>query len=95
MLRSIRNAALGACSQRRSASIASNSGPLAANAALNVFDTQTKRRQRDRSVLNNPEFSRLTDYLKDEVAAIMVDRLLVRSSAFCHKFWMAEKCIGY
>lgn len=59
----------------RNASIAST-GSLAANSALNVFDTQTKRAQRNRAA-HDKEFSRVTDYLRDEVAAIMVDRLLV------------------
>ncbi|SGY33079.1 BQ5605_C002g01445 [Microbotryum silenes-dioicae] len=40
-----------------------------------VFDRQLKRLQRDRAA-RDPEKSRLTDYIKDEVAANMVDRLL-------------------
>lgn len=64
---------------RRGASIAS-SGALAASSALNVFDTESKLRQKNRAA-KNVEFSRITDYLKDEVAGIMVDRLLVRLSA--------------
>ncbi|ORY90275.1 S-adenosyl-L-methionine-dependent methyltransferase [Leucosporidium creatinivorum] len=40
-----------------------------------VFDRTAKRLQRDRAAAD-PERSRLTDYVKDEVAANMVDRLL-------------------
>ncbi|SCZ90678.1 BZ3500_MvSof-1268-A1-R1_Chr1-3g02142 [Microbotryum saponariae] len=40
-----------------------------------VFDRQLKRLQRNRAA-RDPEKSRLTDYIKDEVAANMVDRLL-------------------
>ncbi|SCV68626.1 BQ2448_747 [Microbotryum intermedium] len=40
-----------------------------------VFDRRLKQLQRDRAA-RNPERSRLTDYIKDEVAANMVDRLL-------------------
>lgn len=43
-----------------------------------VFDRQAKLAQRDRAALDK-ERSRLTDYVKDEVAANMVDRLLVSS----------------
>lgn len=42
-----------------------------------VFDRQLKRAQRDRAA-RNVERSRLTDYVKDDVAQGMVDRLLVR-----------------
>lgn len=41
-----------------------------------VFDRKVKRLQRDRAA-SDKERSRLTDYVKDEVAANMVDRLLV------------------
>lgn len=41
-----------------------------------VFDRKAKLLQRDRAAAD-PERSRLTDYVKDEVAANMVDRLLV------------------
>lgn len=46
-------------------------------AAFEVFDRTTKRLQRDRAGLN-PE-SRKTDYLKDEVADRLVERLQVCS----------------
>jgi len=42
-----------------------------------VFDRDLKRNQRDRAA-RHPERSRLTDYVKDDVAQAMVDRLLVR-----------------
>jgi NADH dehydrogenase [ubiquinone] 1 alpha subcomplex assembly factor 5 len=58
---------------------AHSASPLAVNSALNVFDGRAKRLQRDRAA-SNMEFSRLTDYVRDEVAGIMVDRLLVRLS---------------
>lgn len=44
-----------------------------------VFDRNLKRSQRDRAAANK-ERSRLTDYVKDDVAQSMVDRLLVRLS---------------
>ena len=40
-----------------------------------VFDRKLKKLQRDRAA-GDPERSRLTDYVKDEIAASMVDRLL-------------------
>jgi hypothetical protein len=43
-----------------------------------VFDRDLKREQRNRAA-NSPEFSREVDYLKDDVAASMIDRLLVIS----------------
>lgn len=44
--------------------------------SFQVFDHTTKRLQRDRAGLN--PVSRSTDYLKDEVASRLVERLLVR-----------------
>ena len=41
-----------------------------------VFDRNLKRSQRDRAAPTNAK-SRLTDYVKDDVAQSMVDRLLV------------------
>ncbi|GAA6033736.1 hypothetical protein JCM8097_004405 [Rhodosporidiobolus ruineniae] len=40
-----------------------------------VFDRQLKQAQRDRAA-SDPTRSRLTDYVKDDVAGVMVDRLL-------------------
>ena len=42
-----------------------------------IFDRQMKRRQRDIAALN-AETSRTADYLHDEVAERIADRLLVR-----------------
>ena len=41
-----------------------------------VFDRHVKKLQRDRAVLD-PDQSRVVDYLRDEVADRVVDRLLV------------------
>lgn len=41
-----------------------------------IFDRNVKKLQRDRAA-SDKERSRLTDYVKDEVAGNMVDRLLV------------------
>ena len=43
-----------------------------------MFDRHVKRMQRNRTVRNGKELSRVTDYIKDEVAGNLVDRLLVR-----------------
>lgn len=43
---------------------------------FSVFDRNLKVAQRDRAA-RNKERSRLTDYVKDDVAQTMVDRLLV------------------
>ncbi|RUP43501.1 S-adenosyl-L-methionine-dependent methyltransferase [Jimgerdemannia flammicorona] len=45
--------------------------------AFQVFDRASKRRQRDRAA-SDVETSRTVDYLRDEVAARVADRLLVR-----------------
>jgi NADH dehydrogenase [ubiquinone] 1 alpha subcomplex assembly factor 5 len=67
---------------RRSASTSAAASPLAASSALNVFDARTKRLQRDRAS-SKVDMSRLTDYIRDQVAAVMVDRLLVRTFRLC------------
>lgn len=46
------------------------------SSAFMVFNRETKRIQRDRSSIDTEE-SRKVDYLKDEIAYRMVDRLLV------------------
>lgn len=46
------------------------------NSPFVVFDRAAKRAQRDRAA-SDKDRSRLTDYVKDEVAGNMVDRLLV------------------
>ncbi|KAI9300855.1 S-adenosyl-L-methionine-dependent methyltransferase, partial [Cunninghamella echinulata] len=43
--------------------------------AFQVFDREAKKKQKDRAAYNK-EQSRLVDYLKDEVAARVADRLL-------------------
>jgi NADH dehydrogenase [ubiquinone] 1 alpha subcomplex assembly factor 5 len=49
-----------------------------------VFDRSLKRIQRDRAALkNNGEESRTVDYLRNEVAERMIERLLVR---FCTQY---------
>ena len=48
------------------------------NQPFAVFDRQVKRRQRDRAAIKNDgEASRTVDYLRNEVAERMVERLLV------------------
>ena len=43
---------------------------------LQVFNSNTKYLQKERAA-SNPEASRRVDYLRDEVAARLCDRLLV------------------
>ena len=45
--------------------------------AYAVFDRKAKQMQKNRAVRRNLEHSRLTDYVRDEVAGNLVDRLLV------------------
>lgn len=49
------------------------------NPMLEVFNRKTKHLQKDRAA-RNVEESRKVDYLKDEVAMRLCERLLVRSS---------------
>jgi hypothetical protein len=42
-----------------------------------VFNTDIKRRQRNRSATLDPETSRRTDYLRDEVATRLIERFMV------------------
>lgn len=56
-------------------------GPEAAG--FQVFHRDTKRKQKDRAATNVTE-SRITDYLKDEIAARVADRILVRNMLFIH-----------
>jgi hypothetical protein len=57
-----------------------------------VFDRSLKRIQRDRAALkNNGEDSRTVDYLRNEVAERMIERLLVR---FCTQYSYVS-LIGY
>lgn len=45
--------------------------------AFNVFNREAKKLQKDRAAMNAEE-SRTVDYLKDEIAARVADRLLVK-----------------
>lgn len=63
-----------------SSSSSSSSGSSIPNpSAYAVFDRSTKIKQKNRAVRRNTEHSRLTDYVKDEIAANLVERLLVSS----------------
>jgi hypothetical protein len=42
-----------------------------------VFNADTKRHQRNRAATLDPEHSRRTDYLRDEVARRLIDRFMV------------------
>src|SRR5579859_3909913 len=42
-----------------------------------VFNTETKRHQRNRAAIHDPETSRRTDYLRDEVATRLIERFMV------------------
>ena len=43
-----------------------------------IFDRNAKRKQKDRAALNEEgSYSRLVDYVRDEVADRMMERLLV------------------
>lgn len=69
---------LNTVARRRLATAAAAAAAAATTAAplsFQVFDRTTKRLQRDRAGLNPAGKS--TDYLKDEVAARLVERLLV------------------
>jgi len=46
---------------------------------LQVFNSETKRHQRDRAARLHPEHSRQTDYLRDEVAQRLIERFMVVS----------------
>ncbi|GAA5914066.1 hypothetical protein JCM6882_001838 [Rhodosporidiobolus microsporus] len=61
--------------QHRAYAIPSFAPGSATPSAFSIFDRDLKRAQRDRAAFD-PERSRLTDYVKDETAGVMVDRLL-------------------
>jgi hypothetical protein len=46
-------------------------------APFQVFNAETKRHQRNRAAILDPEKSRRTDYLRDEVAVRLVERFMV------------------
>lgn len=52
----------------------------ASGAPFQVFNTETKRHQRDRAATLDPGTSRRTDYLRDEVATRLVERFTVFNS---------------
>lgn len=72
----IRNYAIPTSTQTK----ISASSPII-NSPFIIFDRNVKKLQRDRAASDKIK-SRLTDYVKDEVAANMVDRLLVSSFPF-------------
>ena len=47
------------------------------NTPFQVFNTETKRHQRNRAACLDPETSRRTDYLRDEVAMRLAERFMV------------------
>ena len=47
------------------------------NTPFQVFNTETKRHQRNRAALLDPGTSRRTDYLRDEVAMRLAERFMV------------------
>ncbi|KAG0163244.1 hypothetical protein DFQ28_000226 [Apophysomyces sp. BC1034] len=61
--------------RRQYATIPPNSPTGSGGASFQVFNRDVKRRQKERAALN-VEQSRIVDYLKDEVAARVADRLL-------------------
>lgn len=68
--------------QRRfaaSANIRTYASQTPGNPMLEVFNRKTKHLQKERAA-RNVEESRKVDYLKDEVAKRLCERLLVRSS---------------
>lgn len=54
--------------------------PTPGNPVLEIFNRKTKHLQKDRAA-QNVEESRKVDYLKDEVATRLCERLLVRLAA--------------
>src|SRR5256885_15808193 len=46
-------------------------------APFQVFNTETKRHQRNRAATLDPGTSRRTDYLRDEVATRLIERFMV------------------
>jgi len=66
-------------SQRRAYATLSNNAHL--NQPFTVFDRNLKRIQRDRAAAKNGgQDSRVVDYLRNEVADRMIERLLVSTS---------------
>ncbi|KAL7006104.1 hypothetical protein EMMF5_004442 [Cystobasidiomycetes sp. EMM_F5] len=76
------------CSSRNYATAVSSTSPSQASASTSrqspipnpsayaVFDRNAKKLQKNRAIRRSKELSRLTDYVKDEVAGNLVDRLM-------------------
>ena len=64
-------------SSNPSASTSRASPSIPNPSAYAVFDRNAKRMQKNRAVRKDIKHSRLTDYIRDEVAGNLVDRLLV------------------
>jgi hypothetical protein len=64
-------------SSSTSSNKAGGAGGIPNPSAYAVFDRATKVKQKNRAVRRDIEHSRLTDYVKDEIAANLVERLLV------------------
>jgi hypothetical protein len=62
----------------------SSSTPAGAE-IMQVFNRKVKEKQRDRAALD-PETSRTVDYLRNEVANRLVERLLVRIACTFHSY---------
>ncbi|CAB4403830.1 unnamed protein product [Rhizophagus irregularis] len=60
--------------------------------AFMVFNRETKRIQRDRSSIDIEE-SRKVDYLKDEIAYRMVDRLISKENLIQSLIWVVDVVI--
>lgn len=71
-------ARLGAAISRRTYAVQTPGAPR-----FQVFNRRTKWLQKERAA-SNPEASRVADYLKDEVAIRLCERLLVRLPAREH-----------
>ena len=77
-----------ASSTSSSSSSSSSTSNIPNASAYAVFDRQAKIKQKNRAVKRDLEHSRMTDYVKDEVAANLVDRLMVRLISCT--LWKAE-----
>ena len=66
------------------------STPAPEAAGFQVFHREAKRKQKDRAAINVEE-SRVVDYLKDEIAARVADRLLVHFDALLFIFSTGHK----
>lgn len=72
------SARLGAAVSRRTYAVQTPGAPR-----FQVFNRRTKWLQKERAA-SNPESSRVADYLKDEIANRLCERLLVRLPAHEH-----------